>query len=94
VNTNIEYVSNESGDWTGIYIDFRLKYQGHSIPDFIWIDILREMSNDYTKVHIREWRTEMDIETYNSYPFEFMDLTLLKTQFKLEQTSGDSVCFI
>lgn len=29
-------------DWGGIYINGELHYEGHSIPDFVWIELLRD----------------------------------------------------
>lgn len=28
-------------DWKGLYINGLLKYQGHDIPDFIWLELLK-----------------------------------------------------
>jgi hypothetical protein len=90
VITYIDYVSDNSGDWTGIYVNFHIKYQGHSIPDFIWIELLNQISG--TQVESREWTTAMDHETYTSYPIEFMDLTMFNTQYELEGINGADTC--
>lgn len=34
------YVSNTEGDWAGIYVDGSLKYEGSTIPHFIWLKLL------------------------------------------------------
>jgi hypothetical protein len=41
----------DSGDWAEIWLDNKLLHSGHSIPGFIWIDVLRLLRNrDYTIV--------------------------------------------
>ena len=90
--TYVDYVSDNSGDWTAIYVNFQIKYQGHSIPDFIWIELLHQISG--TQVEVREWTTAMDNETYTSYPTEFMDLTMFSTQYQLEGIDGADTCIL
>jgi len=93
VITYIDFVSDYYGDWAGIYVNFQMKYQGHSIPQFKWLEILKEVSG--TDVEIRTWETAMGKDsTYSSYPMEFMDLPLFGTQYQLKQTSGDEVCIV
>jgi hypothetical protein len=92
VVTYIDYVSDESGDWHGIYVNFQSKYQNHSIPDFIWLDILKQVSG--TQIEIRKWETAMDNETYTSYPIEFMDLAMFSTQYQLKGTDGADACAV
>ena len=29
-------------DWVGVYVDGRLEYEGHSIPDFEWLNIIKK----------------------------------------------------
>lgn len=37
--SKLTYVSSTHGDWSGIYIDNQLDYEGHSIPVWVWIDL-------------------------------------------------------
>lgn len=90
--TYIDYVVDYSGDWEGIYINFQLKYQNHSTPGFMWIEVLKEVSG--TQIEIRKWQTEMDNDTYTSYPVEFMDLTLFASQYQLEGIDGADACVL
>ena len=39
---NIEVIRNESGDWKVLLINGNVEYEGHSIPDFIWMNTLIE----------------------------------------------------
>ncbi len=42
-NHLIKLIGNESGDWKVLKIDDKIYYQGHSIPDFIWLDLLADL---------------------------------------------------
>jgi hypothetical protein len=92
VITYIDYVWDESGDWKGLYVNFQIKYQNHSIPDLIWREVLVEVSE--TKVVIREWRTAMDHVTYTSYPIELTDLLLFDSQYQLTPINGADSCVL
>jgi len=37
--SKLTYVSSSNGDWSGIYIDNQLDYEGHSIPVWVWLDL-------------------------------------------------------
>lgn len=37
--TKLTYVSSSNGEWSGIYIDNQLDYEGNSIPVWVWIDL-------------------------------------------------------
>lgn len=37
----IEIISCESGDWEVLKVDDEIYYEGHSIPNEIWIRLLR-----------------------------------------------------
>jgi hypothetical protein len=92
VITYIDYVSDESGDWEGLYFNFQMIYQNHSIPNFIWLGALSQASG--TNVLIREWRTAMDNETYTSYPIELTDLLLFDSQYQLTPINGADSCVL
>jgi len=32
----------QGDDWVGVYVDGKKEFEGHSIPDFEWIDIIRK----------------------------------------------------
>jgi len=49
-------------DWQGVYVDDRLEVEGHSIPDFDWINLIRkhfhEDLQDETIEVNQEWLEE------------------------------------
>lgn len=40
--STVVVVECEDGDWTEIYLDGAEVYQGHSVPDDIWIGLLKK----------------------------------------------------
>ena len=45
MDSKLVYISNESGDWCGLYVDNELQVQGHSIPYFTWIELINTFWN-------------------------------------------------
>lgn len=41
----------KADDWAGIYVDGSLRYQGHSIPDFV---VLESLDVEYTNLYIED----------------------------------------
>jgi hypothetical protein len=39
-NPLITVVTNSLGDWTGVYLNNELYYEGHDIPSFIWVELV------------------------------------------------------
>lgn len=31
----------EAGDWVELWLDGQLHFDGHSVPDFVWLEMLR-----------------------------------------------------
>lgn len=60
---------SECGDWYGIYINGRLEYENHSIPDHIWLDIIRK-NNYYVEMKTFEV-IDMYMESVGNFPSEF-----------------------
>lgn len=59
----IELITCESGDWSALRIncgdDFN--YEGHSIPDDVWIDLLKELGFEVE----RKWVSDEEMEEGN-----------------------------
>lgn len=71
------YVLSSDGDWSGIYIDGKLDYEGHSIPAWVWMDCINLASLT------EACSFEVDglwLEEYGSFPLTFEDIP--KDQFK------------
>lgn len=50
VNKNcIELRKHVNGDWVQMIINHRLVFEGHSIPDFIWLDVLADTNFDVSQ---------------------------------------------
>ena len=62
----INYVMSEDGDWEGLYVNGKLKCEGHSLP--IW-DIMNALGLKYE-------HKVVDFEEYDisSLPDDFKDL--------------------
>lgn len=56
-------------DWEGIYINGELRYENHSIPTHVWLDILRDN------------RYYLDVETYYVDEEYMADLGNFPSQF-------------
>lgn len=41
-----DYKVVRADDWAGIYIDGELHFEGHSIPDVVWMDLIDELLVD------------------------------------------------
>ena len=63
MSLSIEQVSSEDGDWTVILVDGKVHYEGHSIPDFYWRELLRSFGVD---IYHREISPK-DMEEGNYY---------------------------
>ncbi len=42
----IQLIGNTTGDWVQMVINNNVVYEGHSIPDFIWLDVLADAGFD------------------------------------------------
>lgn len=50
VNKNcIELRKHVNGDWVQMIINHRLVFEGHHIPDFIWLDVLEDTNFDVSQ---------------------------------------------
>ena len=43
-----------SGDWVQMIINHRGVYEGHSIPDFIWLDVLADTGFEVLETEYNE----------------------------------------
>ena len=50
-SSNIKIITNESGDWEVLKVDEEEKYSGHSIPNFVWLELLNDLGH---KTSIKE----------------------------------------
>jgi hypothetical protein len=50
----IELRKCTSGDWVQMIINHRLVFEGHSIPDFIWLDVLADTNFDVSETEYSE----------------------------------------
>lgn len=39
----IKLITNESGDWEVLKVNDEIYYENHSIPSFIWLDLLADL---------------------------------------------------
>ena len=42
-----DYKVVSADDWQGIYINGELRFEGHSIPNWVWIEIVDELLVDH-----------------------------------------------
>ena len=46
MSLSIRVVSTKDGDWTAVLVNGSVDYEGHSIPDFYWINLLKSFGFD------------------------------------------------
>lgn len=56
---NVKLITNKSGDWEILSVDGVVFYKGHSIPNHIWLDLLKNMGNEIQTEEI----SDEDMET-------------------------------
>lgn len=39
----VELISSESDDWKVLKVNGTVKYEGHSVPDFIWLQVISNL---------------------------------------------------
>jgi len=69
--SKLVYVLSSHGDWSGIYIDNQLDYEGHSIPVWVWLDLFN-LSGVTEAVQFEvdgEW-----LESCGNFPEFFSDI--------------------
>lgn len=54
MKNKIELAYCSSGDWVKMIINDNVVYEGHSIPDFIWLDILEDTGFEVLKTEYLE----------------------------------------
>ena len=67
----LTYVTNEYGEWCGVYIDGKLDTEGHSIPVYEWLDYIK--MRGITEVEELEVSGEW-MEDVGSFPQLFDDI--------------------
>ena len=68
-------VNSSSGDWSGIYLDYELWVEGHSITQFDWAELI---NNHYLDcVTIREVDGEW-VEYHSSFPNTYQEIPVDK----------------
>lgn len=40
---NVKVITNEEGDWCILEVDGEIVYEGHSIPNHVWLDLIADM---------------------------------------------------
>lgn len=61
-NHVIKLINNKSGDWEVLKVDNKIYYQGHSIPSFIWLDLLADLCFEVESESISD--KDMEEENY------------------------------
>lgn len=41
---HIEHITNKSGEWFALKLDGEVFYDGHSIPHWVWLDLIAKAS--------------------------------------------------
>jgi len=39
----IELIENDSGDWAVLKLNDKIFFEGHTIPDFIWLELIEKI---------------------------------------------------
>lgn len=73
----IDYVSTVDGDWVALYVNADLFYQGHSIPDAKWLQLLATTS--WHSAEIREWEAK---QVDGQFPDDFLEVLFDSCQLK------------
>ena len=58
----IKLISCESGDWHVLSSSEGFEYSGHSIPDYVWLDLIKELGFNTEKKEISD--EDMENENY------------------------------
>lgn len=76
--SKLTYISSSHGDWCGIYVDDKLYTEGHSIPVWDWLEIIKTLLINTTK----QYEVEGDwlIEEGGCFPQSFGDIPLERLQ--------------
>ena len=56
---SIKLISCESGDWHVLSSSEGFEYEGHDIPDHIWINLIRQLGYEVKKKEISDEDMEM-----------------------------------
>jgi len=89
----IDHVKDGSGEWEGIFLNDALKYEGHSIPTFIWLQVIAETA-PHSEILIRIWETDMISCGEDIYPASMTDLLLFADRYKLVGIDGADACVL
>lgn len=89
----IDHVKDSSGDWQAIFLNDSLKYEGHGIPTFIWLQVIAETA-PHSEIEIRIWETNMVPCGEEIYPASMMDLMLDKDRYQLVGIDGADACVL
>lgn len=54
MNQTIELITNESGDWSVLKINGKVYYEGHSIPDDIWLKVINQLGAEISSMEISD----------------------------------------
>ena len=65
----VVYVTNDEGDWCGVYIDGKQVHEGHGIPIREWLEILNSLGHETD-----EWDGTEYTKKFGSLPMELEDL--------------------
>lgn len=65
-----------SDDWCGIYLNGALYYEGHTIPDWVWLDICMECGAEASKLSYEDRLDGRWAEQQTSLPNTFEEIRL------------------
>jgi len=89
----IDHVKDESGEWEAIFLNDNLKYEGHVIPTFIWLQVIAE-SAAHNEILTRIWETDMRSCGEDIYPVSMTDLMIRKDRYQLVGINGADACVL
>lgn len=65
-----------SDDWVGVYLNGALYYEGHSIPDWVWLDLLSECDAETQKLSYEDRLDGRWAEQQTNLPNTFAEVRL------------------
>jgi hypothetical protein len=70
MSVQLDYIQDDGGDWSGIYLNGRLIHDGHDIPDHVWIALFAQASFEH--IEVRLWDSYLD--NGGRYPTDFLEI--------------------
>ena len=73
MSNKIVITNSECGDWSGIYVNGILFYEGHSIDNSVWIDVIKRYKVFSGEIH-SYWIADEWLENRGNFPDKFNDI--------------------